>query len=194
MNEKLSTKDRILTASIDLFSKNGYKAVTTKQIAKTASVNEVTLFRYFGSKQKLLEEAMDTFYLEIEIKKIFDEKIIWDLEKDLMMISKITNNFMNQNRKIIQITMNSYCGMDEKEHDFGNFPQTLKGLLTEYFLEMQKRGKVIEENPEGQAITFMFSNFGNFMSSEVVKDKITTMSTEDFIKSSIKIFVRGLTT
>lgn len=192
MTEKLSTKDRILMAAIDLFSDKGFKAVTTKQIAQVASVNEVTLFRYFGNKQKLLEEVMNTFYYEVEIKKIFAEKIIWDLEKDLILISKTNLEFMNKNKKIIKITIKEFWDIDGKEDYIGNFPKTLKELLTEYFKEMQRQGKVIKENPEGQAITFMFANFGNFMSSDLMKNKITEISTEEYIKNSIKIFVRGL--
>lgn len=46
--------DRILTAASDLFAQRGYKATTTRAIAEAAGVNEVTLFRRFGSKQGIL--------------------------------------------------------------------------------------------------------------------------------------------
>ena len=37
-----------------MFSRQGITATTTKEIAEQAGVNEVTLFRQFGSKQGLL--------------------------------------------------------------------------------------------------------------------------------------------
>ena len=49
-----STRQRIITAATNLFGKVGYTRATTRSIASTAGVNEVTLFRLFGSKQNLL--------------------------------------------------------------------------------------------------------------------------------------------
>lgn len=43
-----------MRAALALFSLQGITATTTKQIAERAKVNEVTLFRQFGSKQGLL--------------------------------------------------------------------------------------------------------------------------------------------
>ncbi|WP_066078121.1 TetR/AcrR family transcriptional regulator [Pseudoclavibacter albus] len=50
-----SPRERILGAAVALFGQRGYSATTTKAIAEQASVNEVTLFRHFGSKQGILE-------------------------------------------------------------------------------------------------------------------------------------------
>jgi AcrR family transcriptional regulator len=48
------TRDRILAAAAALLAERGYVATTTRAIATAAGVNEVTLFRRFGSKQGLL--------------------------------------------------------------------------------------------------------------------------------------------
>ncbi len=52
------TKQRIFDAAIRLFSENGFHATTTRVIAQFASVNEVTLFRLFKSKQQLFSEVL----------------------------------------------------------------------------------------------------------------------------------------
>ena len=52
--KKLSSRKRIVKSALSLFSAQGITAATTKQIAEKAGVNEVTLFRQFGSKQGLL--------------------------------------------------------------------------------------------------------------------------------------------
>ena len=49
-----STRQRLVNAALDLFSSQGFTETTTRQIAELAQVNEVTLFRQFGSKQGLL--------------------------------------------------------------------------------------------------------------------------------------------
>ncbi|MEM8505747.1 MAG: TetR family transcriptional regulator [Cyanobacteria bacterium P01_D01_bin.1] len=51
---KLSSREKIVKASLRLFAQQGTSATTTKEIAESAGVNEVTLFRQFGSKQGLL--------------------------------------------------------------------------------------------------------------------------------------------
>lgn len=48
------TTDRILAAAATLFAERGYVAATTSAIAAAAGVNEVTLFRRFGSKEGLV--------------------------------------------------------------------------------------------------------------------------------------------
>lgn len=48
------TRQKILEAAWTLFSQQGYGQTTTRAIAAAAGVNEVTLFRHFGSKQNLL--------------------------------------------------------------------------------------------------------------------------------------------
>ena len=49
-----STRARLINAALELFSSQGVTETTTRQIAELARVNEVTLFRQFGSKQGLL--------------------------------------------------------------------------------------------------------------------------------------------
>lgn len=51
---KMSSRERIVQSALSLFAINGITATTTKEIAEKAGVNEVTLFRQFGSKQGLL--------------------------------------------------------------------------------------------------------------------------------------------
>jgi AcrR family transcriptional regulator len=49
---------RILTTARHLFAQHGFKGTTTRAIAKEASVNEVTVFRIWKSKEALLEEVI----------------------------------------------------------------------------------------------------------------------------------------
>ncbi|MGB3789110.1 MAG: TetR/AcrR family transcriptional regulator [Phormidesmis sp.] len=53
-NRKLSSREKIVKSALTLFAQQGTTATTTKEIAENAGVNEVTLFRQFGSKQGLL--------------------------------------------------------------------------------------------------------------------------------------------
>jgi len=54
----MTVRARILNAAADLFATAGYRGTTTRHIAQLAGVNEVTLFRHFGSKDELILEAI----------------------------------------------------------------------------------------------------------------------------------------
>lgn len=50
--------ERILEAAGRVYAKHGFRGATTRLIANEAGVNEVTLFRTFGSKSALLEAVL----------------------------------------------------------------------------------------------------------------------------------------
>ena len=52
------TRQRILDAAIRVFGRDGVSGATTREIARVARVNEVTLFRYFKSKHELLRQVV----------------------------------------------------------------------------------------------------------------------------------------
>ena len=52
------TREHILEAAARLYGEHGFRGTTTRRIAQEAGVNEVTLFRLFGSKTALLLEAL----------------------------------------------------------------------------------------------------------------------------------------
>ena len=53
------SRERILEAATRVYAKHGFRGATTRLIAAEAGVNEVTLFRTFGSKGALLEAVLD---------------------------------------------------------------------------------------------------------------------------------------
>ena len=53
-------RDRLLAAAKLVFARDGLQGATTRAIAKEARVNEVTLFRHFQNKDRLLAEVMQS--------------------------------------------------------------------------------------------------------------------------------------
>lgn len=181
-----------MTAAIDLMAERGYKGVSTKEIAVTAGFSEMTLFRYFGSKRKLMEEAVDRFYYTGEMQRIFAEEMVWDLRRDLLLISKTYHEIMRQNRKLIRIVLQDNELADLRKHA-EKHPRQLKEWLTSYFESMQREGKMIPARSEAQAMTFMWMNYGAFMTDLHGASAMTAVSLEEFMQSSIELFAKGLT-
>ncbi|WP_240030596.1 helix-turn-helix domain-containing protein [Thermus scotoductus] len=57
----MDPSERLLLAALELLAERGYRGATTKEIARRVGVNEVTLFRRFGSKEALLRAALSRF-------------------------------------------------------------------------------------------------------------------------------------
>jgi AcrR family transcriptional regulator len=53
-------RNRILAAAARVYSQYGFRGATTRLIAAEAGVNEVTLFRTFGSKAELLQAMLQS--------------------------------------------------------------------------------------------------------------------------------------
>lgn len=57
---EMNKREKILYAAKNLFLEKGYKGTSVRQIAKFAEVNVAMISYYFGSKEKLLQELMET--------------------------------------------------------------------------------------------------------------------------------------
>ena len=53
-----ASRERLIEAAARVYATAGFRGATTRRIADEAGVNEVTIFRLFGSKASLIEEAV----------------------------------------------------------------------------------------------------------------------------------------
>lgn len=75
------SRERILEAAARVYAKHGFRGATTRLIAAEAGVNEVTLFRTFGSKGALLEAVLDENDAGNEVSPLPDPPV--DPEREL---------------------------------------------------------------------------------------------------------------
>lgn len=70
-----TTRDKIITATIDSIEENGIQDVTVRKIAQKAQVNVAAVNYHFSSKKNLLEEALKTTLdnLFIDWEEILDK-------------------------------------------------------------------------------------------------------------------------
>lgn len=81
--EKPGMRQRLIDAARAEFGERGIEAATTRGIAERAECNEVTLFRHFESKQKLLaavvQETSEEFAALCECREVFTGDPLTDL-------------------------------------------------------------------------------------------------------------------
>ena len=91
----MATRESILDVAARLYSDHGWRGTTTRGIADAAGVNEVTLFRLFGSKESLLVEAIGVAAegdvgprLPETPKSLRSELIEWALARHEQLVAK----------------------------------------------------------------------------------------------------------
>lgn len=61
--DQVETKDKILQATLDMIKKEGFENVTIRKIAAHSDTNIALINYYFGSKEKLISEAIKIMLL-----------------------------------------------------------------------------------------------------------------------------------
>src|SRR5256885_9177049 len=68
----MDTRERILQAAARVYAQHGFRGATTRLIAIEAGVNEVSLFRTFGSKAALFEAMMQSHAASLPVPTLPD--------------------------------------------------------------------------------------------------------------------------
>ncbi|PLT48022.1 Transcriptional regulator, TetR family [Paenibacillus pasadenensis] len=191
-SDPTDTRDKLMQAAIELMAENGFKGVSTKQIAAAAGFSEMTLFRQFGTKRHLIASAVERYHYGREMAGLFTGGFAWDLRSDLGRIGRAYQETMEHNRKLFLVVLKSDELADIRE-EANKQPRKLLDLLTDYFAEMKKRGKLIDTDAEAQAAAFIWMNYGAFMSGLFTPSPFKPDAQAAFLASGIELFVRGLT-
>ena len=130
---KTTARDRLLEAACKVFAREGLDGATTRAIAREAGVNEVTLFRNFGSKEKLLAEVVgQRFPNSCHLPQLSDSG---DLETDLLSYAQLYETTLAENLPLIRTLIGAGQHLDssqERQVFMGIFlplKQALIGLL-----------------------------------------------------------------
>lgn len=187
-----TTRDRMIEAAIKLVNEKGYKGATTKMIAERAGVNEVTLFRHFGSKKGLVEAAIDKYSFADHVSETLETKVMWDINKDLPMLVKEYQELLEQKREIILISLKEAGAFPELDRMIARVPETYKKKLMDYFDQMMQQGKIRRTDAEILATNFIFLNFGYFLLKSRLHSVAEDMSVDDFIHQNIASFIHSI--
>ncbi len=97
------TRQQIIEAAVRVYSESGFRGATTRRIAEEAGVNEVTLFRIFGSKAALIAEAVRAYAEARGVDPLPD--VPGDPEVELTAWAEAEHTFLMNYRGMIRTTM-----------------------------------------------------------------------------------------
>ncbi|MFP4457695.1 MAG: TetR/AcrR family transcriptional regulator [Clostridia bacterium] len=103
--KKEERKKQIILSALNVFKNNGYSASTTASIAKEADISEVTLFRYFSSKQQIFIKSVRHVFDKIVNKDIKIDPNLTKKEKfEFVLLRKI--NTITNNKDLVTLLLN----------------------------------------------------------------------------------------
>ncbi|MBP2660563.1 MAG: hypothetical protein H6Q69_3595, partial [Firmicutes bacterium] len=190
-DDVLMTADRIILAASELFQEKGFHSVSMKNIACQANVSEMTVFRHFSSKKQVLEAVIKKMSYVPSLKEVFEGKICWDLESDLLLISETYQKIMTDNQLAFLITLREEKTIPEVSEFVRQGPPQFKSFLKKYFCSMQDKKQIMKNDPEALALTFMAINFGYFF-FKVCGHEMVSISDKQYIETAIHLFAKGI--
>lgn len=191
--KKNITKQRLLDATLKLISEKGYLGATTREIAQEAGVTELTLFRHFGTKEKLFEALLRNHTFLPRLKELLPELNGLSYGDSLRLIATRFLLSLKERKSLVKIMYSEITIYPEKiKKLYNKFIDDLRLTLATYFRGLQKKGLLRSVSPEMAAQLFLGMLFSYFRSEEIMREggmKKQTM--EKNIKEFVDIFMFG---
>ncbi|NTW65356.1 MAG: TetR/AcrR family transcriptional regulator [Nitrospirae bacterium] len=189
-----NTRERLLGATMKLVSEKGYLGATTREIAREAGVSELTLFRNFGSKEKLFEGLLGQYTFLPRLRELRPRLDGLAYEEALMTIAKRFLLTLKEQKSFIKI-MYSEANLypDKVRKVYTATGDELRATLSGYFLSLQKKGALRKVSPDTSAGMFLGMLFAYFRNEELMRGRdITKKGKMDReVREIVDIFVHG---
>lgn len=137
------SRERILEAASRVYAKHGFRGATTRLIAIEAGVNEVTLFRTFGSKGALLEAVLEQHHDGAGVPSLPDEPA--DPFAELTAFVADSLDRVREMRPILVHTMGEMDERPEAAEFACRGRHDVHDTITTYIRRLQARGLAAQD-------------------------------------------------
>ncbi|TLG77504.1 TetR/AcrR family transcriptional regulator [Culicoidibacter larvae] len=181
----MTTKEKIVAATMQLLAQKGYKSTTTKEIASVAGVNEVTLFRNFGTKKNIVIHAIKYVpkmrRLE-ELATLFTGQLVQDLQT--FMATYI--QFLADDYTQVLMSIRDEEMYEELKPLLVDLPMQVKLSLVNYFNKMLRLNQIKAADYELIAVEMMVSCLGFVQADIYYGDSWIGIDRDTFIAKQVK--------
>ena len=188
----MDVREKIIEAATRLYCEAGFRGTTTRRIATEAGVNEVTVFRHFGSKETLLREAVCRGWsgvcyplLPMPPENPAEELSAW--------AGQYTDG-MREAASFIRVRMAEFEEHREMIPPGGSPPARATGMLAEYVEGMKAAGLA---RPDVNAQTAASMLVGSLFADALIRDGMPDMyrnQPDESVAEYVRLFLRAIGT
>lgn len=183
------TRQQLLDAAAKVYAEVGFRGATTRRIAEVAGVNEVTLFRTFGSKANLIDEVIRSCHRGPEAATLPAEPA--DPEGELTRWAGDTHRFMLERRGLIRSAVAELHEHPEHSSEVADHPTVSFRELRAYVDRLHATRTIPDVANANAACTMLL---GTLFSDALHRDVMPSMfpPAPDAPRTYVRLFLRAL--
>ena len=183
-------RERLLDAAARVYAETGYRGATTRRIAQAAGVNEITLFRHFGSKTTLILEAVRQANLRSDCPTV--PAVPEDPASEIRTWVRGELSHLTQLRSIIRTSLGEVEERPEILPLIGEKPRDVIRGLSAYVEQLQREGRASADvDARTAALTFFGTLFADAMGRDVMPE-LYYASLEESADRYAALFLRSI--
>ena len=188
MSEEI--RHRILAAAARVYAQYGFRGATTRLIATEADVNEVTLFRTFGSKAQLLQEMLQCHVGSGAAPTLSAD--VGDPEAAMTAWCAATLEYLRNPAQVIRKTIAEAEERPDAACQACEGPNSAGASLVLYVERLQEEGLADPDADVDVAVSmFMSAMFGDALYRDVMPDAFPQPA-EDAPRRYVQTFLRAV--
>lgn len=186
----MDVRERLREAALRVFEEAGSRGATTRRIAAEAGVNEITLFRHFGSKGALLSEALAAMSQRALDFDLPAEPA--DPRAELTGWTRTQLNHLRAASGMIRTCMGEMDEAPEMRECAGARPRRLSQELTGYLERLKARGMAdADVDANAASALLMGALFGDAMGREMMPERYA-FTVEEAPEKYVTLLLRGI--
>jgi AcrR family transcriptional regulator len=152
------TRQRLLAAAARVYGRDGLNGATTRAIADEAGVNEVTLFRHFHSKDKLLAAVVGENFGAVSPTQAPLPALTGDLRADVLALARHYEALFTENLPLIRAMLGEihHQGREHEKHVVSGVFRPVKEALIARLDAARASGELRSEF-SGELLADLFS-------------------------------------
>lgn len=186
----MEVRERLLHAARRVFEEAGSRGATTRRIATEAGVNEITLFRHFGSKAALLTQALaDASRQPVHTGLPAEPR---DPEAELMAWSHAGYAHLRLHAAMIRTTLGELAEAPDAARCVAGPPVQVHTELLQYLQRLRDRGMADGDwEPDAAANLLMGALFADAIARDALPEKYAYPE-EAAPEKYVRMFLRAI--
>lgn len=166
----MEMREKVLEAAVRVFAEVGSRGATTRRIAAAAGVNEVTLFRHFGSKEALMREALRWAAQRVLVSKLPEEPV--DPRAELTAWCDRHLRGMYEARALLRTSLGEFEENPEVSAPACEVPVRVAAELQAYLERLRERGLATAlDDPSAASAMLMGALFSDAISRDLMPER-----------------------